>query len=254
MIFEHRNKAYGAYQLRSTYNQSLLKAFFITASGVLALLGALFISQHLHAERVITKVEKPIEDTLREVPLVTPPAEPEKPKPQRNPEAHNTPTIKHPEMRVVENLTHEHEDSIPSRDDLFKFEPGLVTNLQGEPHEIIEEPQTKTTGTSNSNIIDVAELMPEFPGGEAKMREFLRNNTNYPDMERENGISGKAIVQFVVNEDGHVSDIVVLRSDTRNFSKEGQRVVGMLPDFTPGKQGGKNVRVRMVMPFKWESH
>jgi TonB family protein len=90
--------------------------------------------------------------------------------------------------------------------------------------------------------------MPEFPGGELKLMNFLSSNIRYPEMERDNDIQGTVQVKFIVNTDGSVSDIVVVKSVSPALDNEAIRLVKMLPKFSPGKQSGKTVRVYQTIP------
>ena len=98
-------------------------------------------------------------------------------------------------------------------------------------------------------ILHFVEQMPEFPGGMAALMRYLKENINYPRISRENGSQGKAFINFVVNTDGSIQDIEVLRSSSDPYlDKEALRVVGGMPKWNPGKQAGKAVRVRFTLP------
>ncbi|MBE6309113.1 MAG: energy transducer TonB [Bacteroidaceae bacterium] len=98
-------------------------------------------------------------------------------------------------------------------------------------------------------ILQIVEQMPEFPGGMAALMKYLKENINYPRISRENGSQGKAFINFVVNTDGSIQDIEVLRSSSDPYlDKEALRVVGGMPKWNPGKQAGKAVRVRFTLP------
>ena len=92
------------------------------------------------------------------------------------------------------------------------------------------------------------EIMPEFPGGINSLLKWISENVNYPAVAAENGIQGRVSCTFVVNADGSVSDVEVLRSIDPNLDKEAIRVLKLLPKWKPGVQQGKNVRVRYSVP------
>ena len=94
----------------------------------------------------------------------------------------------------------------------------------------------------------VVEEMPSFPGGDAECMRFLNKNIKYPTIAQENGIQGRVILQFVVNKDGSIVDVVVARSVDPYLDKEAVRVVNMMPKWKPGKQRGKPVRVKFTLP------
>lgn len=98
-------------------------------------------------------------------------------------------------------------------------------------------------------ILQVVENMPEFPGGMKALMEYLRDNINYPRISRENNSQGKAFINFVVNTDGSIQDVEVLKSSSDPYlDKEAVRVVNTMPKWNPGKQNGKAVRVRFTLP------
>jgi protein TonB len=98
-------------------------------------------------------------------------------------------------------------------------------------------------------IFTVVESMPSFPGGEAARIEYLNNNIKYPQMARESGIQGRVFVTFVVERDGSVTDVKVLRGIGGGCDEEAVRVIQNMPKWEPGKQRGKPVRVQFNMPI-----
>jgi|WetSurMetagenome_2_1015567.scaffolds.fasta_scaffold00318_9 TonB family protein len=104
---------------------------------------------------------------------------------------------------------------------------------------------------SNDDIFTVAEQMPLFPGGDDALIKFISENIKYPKTAMENKIQGKVIVRFCVRKDGKVDLFSVLRSADPSLSEEALRVVKLLPQFEPGKQGGKNVDVWYTLPINF---
>ena len=101
-------------------------------------------------------------------------------------------------------------------------------------------------------IFVVVESMPEFPGGAQAMMRYIAENIKYPVIAQENGIQGRVICQFVVEKDGKVSDIQVVRSSGEaSLDKEAQRVISSMPKWKPGKQRGKPVRVKYTLPVNF---
>ncbi len=111
---------------------------------------------------------------------------------------------------------------------------------------------TFLVGEGRDKVFQVVEHMPEFPGGEAGLMNFVQKNVNYPDYERENDIQGRVIVGFIVNEDGSVSDVSVKKGVSPGLDAEAMRVVRLMPKFKPGTQQGKVVRVQFVMPLMFK--
>ena len=98
-------------------------------------------------------------------------------------------------------------------------------------------------------IFVVVESMPEFPGGAQEMMKFIAENIKYPVIAQENGIQGRVICQFVIEKNGSVTDIQVVRSSgDASLDKEAERVIKNMPKWKPGKQRGKPVRVKYTIP------
>ncbi len=104
----------------------------------------------------------------------------------------------------------------------------------------------------DNTIFMVVEQAPEFPGGMQKLMRYLGENVKYPVIAQENGIQGRAICQFVVNRDGSIVDVVVVRSaGDASLDKEAIRLIKTMPKWTPGKQRGKAVRVKFTLPVNF---
>ena len=102
-------------------------------------------------------------------------------------------------------------------------------------------------------IFVVVESMPEFPGGQQALFKYINENVKYPVIAQENGIQGRVICQFVVNKDGSIVDIEVVRSGgDPSLDKEAVRVVKSMPKWKPGKQRGKPVRVKFTVPINFK--
>jgi TonB family protein len=114
--------------------------------------------------------------------------------------------------------------------------------------------QVDTGNVKPPIVYTIVELMPEYAGGETALFKFIQENVQYPAYERDNDIQGRVIVGFVVYEDGSIHDVVVKRGVSEGLNNEAVRVIKMMPNFKPGKQQGKAVRVAYVLPivFKLE--
>ena len=167
--------------------------------------------------------EEMVEITKQEQPKPQPPA----PKPQVT------------QIQVVEDDV-EVEDDIEidaevSQDEVIEeyFAPAEI-----EEEEIVE-----------AEIFKVVEVMPEFPGGAAKMMEYIQKNMKYPMMARESDIQGRVFVNFVVEPDGSISNVAVLRGIGGGCDEEAVRVVQSMPKWNPGKQRGTAVRCAFTVPI-----
>ncbi len=117
---------------------------------------------------------------------------------------------------------------------------------------VIQAPIAAPVEDPEENRIHVVvERMPEFPGGEAAMNQFISRTIRYPVIAQENGIQGRVVVQFVVNTDGKIVDVEVVRGVEESLDKEAVRVVKAMPPWNPGRQGGKNVRVKYTLPIRF---
>ena len=100
----------------------------------------------------------------------------------------------------------------------------------------------------DDRIYDVVEQNAQFPGGDAECMKWLAENLKYPSICQEQGVQGRVVVKFVVNRDGSIVDVEIVRSPDPNLSKEAERVVKMMPKWQPARQGNKAVRSRFNLP------
>ena len=140
-------------------------------------------------------------------------------------------------IQIVENDAEVEESTIQASDETDKAVEVKYVPVEVEEEEVEEQ-----------QIFQVVEEMPEFPGGMAECMKFLSKNIKYPPISAENGIQGRVIVQFVVNQDGSIVDPVVVRGVDSHLDKEALRVIQMMPKWKPGKQRGKAVRVKYTVP------
>ena len=130
----------------------------------------------------------------------------------------------------------------------------IEINAEVEQNEVIEEyiaPEVVEDDVVEQEIFKIVEEMPSFPGGEAKLMEFVGKNIKYPQIARETGIQGRVFVNFVVEPDGSVSNVSVLRGIGGGCDEEAMRVVKSMPKWKPGKQRGKAVRVQYMLPVNF---
>ena len=112
---------------------------------------------------------------------------------------------------------------------------------------------TSTAQTKKNNMVfDVVEVMPQFPGGQIAMLQYLMKNIKYPEQAVKEGIQGRVTVRFIVEKDGSISDVKPVLSVHPLLNKEAVRVVESMPKWTPGKQNGKPVRVRFNLPVMFK--
>ncbi len=143
-------------------------------------------------------------------------------------------------LNVVEDDVETQEIEINTEDD-----KDVEVVIQA-PVEVVEEEEEEEV------VFVVVEDMPEFPGGQQALFKYLSENVKYPVIAQENGIQGRVICQFVVNKDGNIVDVEVVRSGgDPSLDKEALRVVKSMPKWKPGKQRGKAVRVKYTVPVNF---
>ena len=125
-------------------------------------------------------------------------------------------------------------------------------NAEVDQNEVIEEyvaPEVEDEEVVEAEVFTIVEEMPEYPGGLNKLTDYLSKNIKYPQMARESGIQGRVFVNFVVEPDGSVSNVNVMRSLGGGCDEEAVRVVKNMPKWKPGRQRGKAVRVSYILPI-----
>jgi periplasmic protein TonB len=250
IVFENRNKEYGAYVLRKKYNRNMNIAFAIS---IATLLLAISIPTILDKLNELTAEEVKVQEV--DLTLADPPPldkdEPPPPPPPPDPPPPVQETIKFTPPVIVEEVK---EEDIPPPVEQTN-ETTVSTKTQEGSNEIIDLPDDggggDDLGLGQQEIFTIVEQMPEFQGGEEKLREFLSKNIKYPAMARENGISGTVYITFVVEGDGRITDVKSLRGLGGGLTEEALRVVKMMPNWTSGKQNGKPVRVQFTLPVKF---
>ena len=139
-------------------------------------------------------------------------------------------------------------------EDDVEVEDEIDINAEVDQNEVIEEyeftpPEIEEEEIVEAEIFKVVEEMPEFPGGAAKMMEYIQKNIKYPMMARESDIQGRVFVNFVVEPNGEISNVEVLRGIGGGCDEEAVRVVKSMPNWKPGKQRGSAVRCAFTVPI-----
>lgn len=119
----------------------------------------------------------------------------------------------------------------------------------GEYDEFVGEQMEANNESLDGDVFLSVEENPEFPGGPAKLLEYIQKNLEYPEAARENEIQGRVFVGFIVEEDGSVSNVKILRGIGYGCDEEAIRLADSLPKFKPGKQRGKPIRVQYTLPI-----
>jgi len=250
VVFNGRNKTYGAYELRRDNGKNTRNALAI---GVVVFVFAISFNTIL---AMITgfipkaKVKVKITNVVLSAPPVDlkkppPPPPPEPPKPKIDQVKFPPPVVK-PDVEVKEEP--------PTVKELAIADPGQK-NLKGDKNADvnIDEPvgtsDQKVTEEDPNKIFTSVENQPDFPGGIEKFYAYLGKSINFPAIAKENGTQGRVIVQFVVEKDGSLTDIKVLRGIGDGCDEEAVRVLKKSPHWKPGIQNGRAVRCMYTVPI-----
>lgn len=260
LLFAHRNRAYGAYQLRRQYPNTLARALGL---GLLLIALLAVLPNILKAFTVIPPAKE--KSTIiycspmdRDITIEQPPPKPPK---QRTP-----PPPARSTQRFVPPVV-EADNKVPE-------EPPKLSNvaLQADPADVgkatsvlpdIVAPSLDDPGIGTSITTDpaapnddplelfVLQRPPSFPGGEGELLRFLAKNIKYPDLAREANIQGQVVLSFVVGRDGSIGDVQILKELGGGCSKEAVRVLKTMPRWTPGEANGHAVKVRYTLPVRF---
>lgn len=242
IVFELRNKEYGAYKLRKKYSRNVIIGMLVG----LIILGTAVITPHLYAKAMESKkareerqVEMIMENLDQPTEQVAPPPPPPPPAEAQQQNRYVPPV-------VVDSV--KPEDNVQ----LMTADQATVEVVNEEYIEAVEEVKEEVQEEeAEPEPFVVVEEMPMFPGGEIELLKYIFEHTNYPEVAKENNIQGKVIVRFCVTAKGTVSQISILKGVDPELDKEAMRVVSTLPAFKPGKQGGKPVPVWYMVPINY---
>jgi protein TonB len=246
IVFENRNKEYGAYRLRKKYSRNVIIALLIG----IVLIGTAVITPYLNAKAVTRKqqqreerqVEITMENLDQPTEVVAPPPPPPPPAEEVVQQARYVPPV------VVDSVKPEETVQLMTADQ-------AQIEVQDEDVNIIEEVEVVAVEVQEeepeAEPFVVVEEMPMFPGGETELLQWISDHTQYPEIAKENNIQGKVIVRFCVTSKGTVDRVSILKSVDPELDKEAVRVVQSLPAFIPGKQGGKPVPVWYMVPINF---
>ena len=241
IVFESRNKEYGAYRLRKRYSRNVAISVFI---GIVIIATAV-ITPYLNAKaadnaakRAERQVEIKMENLDQPNETVAPPPPPPPPPADVIQQAKYVPPV------VVDSVKPEEDVQLMTADEAqIEVQDQEVVEVVEEVKEEVEEEDPEATP------FVVVEEMPMYPGGDAALLKYIGENTQYPEIAKENNIQGRVIVRFCVTSKGGVSQVSILKGVDPELDAEAIRVVNTLPAFKPGKQGGKPVPVWYMVPI-----
>ena len=258
LVFEGRNKEYGAYVLRKETGKRNVKSMLLVFAVIIAIMAA-----------VAAKVA--IENAFPKKVAMETDVELSKLAQKKEAKVEKKAPVKVEEQKVVEKVKSsvkftppvikkddevKPEEELKSQEDLNKTKTAIGSfDVKGNDEaggevlkakEVIAQPEPPKE--EETKVFDVVEVMPSFPGGQGALFEWLSKNIKYPVVAEENGVQGRVIVTFVVERNGSITDVQVVKSVDPSLDKEAVRVVKAMPHWIPGKQNGSAVRVKFTVP------
>ncbi|MEN9323216.1 MAG: hypothetical protein RIT03_1398 [Bacteroidota bacterium] len=247
IVFEGRNKSYGAYDLRKSDTKTTTRALILGA-----VIFAFLVSIPLLASLIPESSDEDMNMDKKIVTVKLPPKE----KPKENLPPPPPPPPKVDQVKFVKPVVAKAEEVVeepPKIKEIVDKKLGAET-IKGDPDaELTVEPVgTGDVVEEDNNIYNTAgiEVKPDFPGGIEKFYKFVGKNYQVPEEE---GLKGKVFVSFVVEKDGSLTDIKVIRDIGYGTGKEAIRVLKSCPKWNPGEQNGKKVRVLYSLPINIQS-
>ena len=260
LVFEGKNEAYGAYAIRQNTNKRNLYAMLALFAGIIAIVGTFLLVNVASEAIAAAQAEHETEVTLEQI---------EEEAEEEQEEDEVVYDVEELEQLVAEETVmnsekftaYEMEDDAPdqvtkTQDEVAQSDVaiGAIDYDKGSDEaehvlkvneKVVDEVPPKVEETK---VFDVVEQMPQFKGGDAALMEYLNKNIKYPVIAEENGIQGRVVTTFVVERDGSITDVKVIKSVDPSLDKEAVRVVKSMPKWNPGKQNGSAVRVKFTLP------
>lgn len=249
LVFKGRTLDFGAYELRSNYDYRLLKAFGLTCMGILIIAMSPMIMRMINNDQPTEKTsDREVVIDMTAIEPESRPLPPDKPVSRQQSDATKMASRQFSAL-IVRN---DSADQMLSQHELSQL---LLAAKTGEGSDSLGNhdtiPNVDIFNGEKTETIIWAEEMPEFPGGDKALRQYLSGNIRYPADARVNQISGTVYLSFVVDKEGEISGIKLLRGIGGGCEEEAMRVVGKMPRWSPGKQNGKAVQVQMNLPVNF---
>jgi protein TonB len=246
LVFANRNQAYGAYPLRKAYSSRVTMSFAFAMTAVAMMLSFPVIKSLFESEVVVSRPTTPDGIVMPQpppiielIPLVPPP------------QVHAPveqirfvpPVVTQLDVADLTPTIEELQNADVSNQNLDGANVIIETPVTPEPPPAVENDEGK--------IWLNPQQQPEFPGGVAEMMKFIGKHIRYPSSARRMNIAGNVFVSFVVNADGTIDKVELLKGIYGDCDNEAMRVIGKMPTWKPGKQNGKAVKVKLVLPIKF---
>lgn len=259
IVFQGRNKVYGAYQLRrGTGKRNIWSMVFVAAVAAVAYLGLAAYNSYQAAQKAKfeAEMEASLIETKKEAKVEKKTEAPKVEQVQKVEKVKSSIAFTPPVIKKDSEVKPEEE--MKTQDELKETKTAIgAFDVKGNDEaggtvlkavEDIATPEPPKQEAEQNKLFDVVEQQPQYPGGMGALNQWLGSNIKYPVMAAENGIEGRVVVQFVVERDGSISGVHVVRGVDPSLDKEATRVVSAMPKWIPGKQNGSAVRVKYTVP------
>ena len=264
IVFENRNKLYGAYALRKNYDDNMAKGMLV---GFLFISFIFLIPTLFKYFRSEVTIECPIINDEEIITIVETYYEPEQPKPIEK-------TVKKAAVEVAQvkyvNLDIKKDDEVVVEELLptnIDIKDRIISTINSDgvkstldlPKIIIENnptgngDNTEISTVKNPNaVFKFVQYKPQFPGGDEALLKYLNANIKYPQIAIENKIEGTVVIKFTVTKNGDIADVNIIRQIGGGCEKEAVRVVNQMPKWKPGIHNNKAVNCYYTLPVKFE--
>lgn len=264
IVFEGRNKRYGAYKLRQTSSKRYIVAFLVglVIIAVISLIPQLYGVVENLAKKNLGPIEEtvelsalPIAEDIPEEKIVNKEEAPPPPPPLKSTIQFTAPVIAKDEEVTNENYLKTQEELRASALQISIADIMGTDEKNGIDISDLAKPEVALDDlVDDSKPLLEAEQAPNFPGGDDALKKYLSENLKYPIIAQESGIQGKVIVKFVVSKTGDILDVQIFKGVDTSLDREAVRVVQSMPKWIPGKQKGKTVSVYFTLPIEFMLH
>jgi periplasmic protein TonB len=242
IVFKDRNKQYGAYYLRKQYKNHILislliAVFFVGSALTYPLITGRNQKGTLKTDTLVVTAD-PFRKTMEEPETPPPPPESEK---QEKISPFTAPKV------IIDSI----DSDFGKQDVLADYKPTQLSTVDDPVEKAPDKPEPVLPEVEKQEPVLWVPEMPSFPGGITEMQTYLVNNIRYPGEAREISIQGTVYLRFVVEPDGSITNITILRGIGGGCEEEALRVVKSMPNWVPGKQNGHPVRVILTLPVKF---
>jgi len=258
LVFEGKNKEYGAYVLRRDTGRRNVKALIWVLIGIAAIFAIAYANlaiQNAIKQNATIDTDVELSKLAQKKEAKVERKEPVKVEVEQKVVEKVKSSVKFTAPEIKKDDEVKPEDEIKSQDDLSKTNTAIGTfdvkgndEAEGEVLKAKEVVVDEKPKEEETKVFDVVEQMPSFPGGDAELMKYLNEHMKYPVVAEENGIQGRVICTFVVERDGSITDVKVVKSVDPSLDKEAVRVLKSMPKWIPGRQNGSPVRVKYTVP------